>query len=331
LGVALHSFIGSRGLLDAIAHVRSALERSDPVPDELRSRALSLIGEIVDYSLGIDDELELRRSRELRERGLEMARGLDDQKVLAQALATAADSVNSEEDPTRKAALANEAIEVARSTGDPWYVGRALLSAVDVGPPEEKRARQLEVLAGFRQAGDIFRAIPLLWDLADLDVQDGRFEAARSLCEQALAWAEEINSPIDRTWSCERLSFLLLRSGEFDEAVLVSRKALIGARRLGHRFVISDMFFVLACCDAGTGDFHRAAQLTGAHDASEDAGAASKSVWVWTGVRQQARDDNRKQLLEALGEREFARTYGVGRALSLDEAFDVALGRLHPI
>lgn len=40
------------------------------------------------------------------------------------------------------------------------------------------------------------------------------------------------------------------------------------------------------------------------------------------------REDNRARLRQVLGEDQFERAYAVGRALSFDEAVDLALGRV---
>jgi tetratricopeptide (TPR) repeat protein len=331
-GVALHRFFGSRGHLDAIAHVRAALERQDPVSAALRVRALCVTSDLVAYTLGVEDRAEMSSAIELCEQALEMARELDDPALLAEALGTLSVWVDSEEDSSRKISLAEEALEVGRSTGDPWLIGRAFQGLGGTAPtPDDEQALALEGLAYFRQAGDIYYAIPQLWCLARLETNKGELAAARILYEDAIAAAEDIGSPIDLNYSWNSLCFVLLLLEKFEEAALVSCKSLVGGRRLGHRRVVAFAIFVLACCAAGLGEHRRAAQLTGSHDAIEADIIGVGGAYSLTPLEQRVWEDNTARLREFLGKGEFVRAYGIGRGLTFDQAVDLALGRVHAI
>ena len=163
------------------------------------------------YTLGVEDRAEMSSAIELCEQALEMARELDDPALLAEALGTLSVWVDSEEDSSRKISLAEEALEVGRSTGDPWLIGRAFQGLGGTAPtPDDEQALALEGLAYFRQAGDIYYAIPQLWCLARLETNKGELAAARILYEDAIAAAEDIGSPIDLNYSWNSLCFVLL-------------------------------------------------------------------------------------------------------------------------
>jgi hypothetical protein len=118
--------------------------------------------------------------------------------------------------------------------------------------------------------------------------------------------------------------------GEVEGAERYSRRSLVSARRLGLRLDESAWnFFVLACCATSNGDFARAAQLTGAHDAI-DSGLPEPSRGIWSPLEIEMRDRDRARLVEALGQAEFERASAVGRGLTLDEVADLALGRVRP-
>jgi predicted ATPase len=333
-GIALRHFFGSRGHLEAVGSVRAALERTDPVPAALKARALCFTGEVLAYSLGFDSKAELRRAVDLLEESLEMARALDDRPLLVHALTLAGYwGANLEGESTRSILLREEALEVAREVGDPRLIGKALCHLVWLAPtPEKQRAVLLEGLALLRQGGDIYLAIPQLWSLAYLEVQDDRLDAARALYEEAILAAEGIGSAIDLAWSWVTLCSILLRQGEFDEAVVVGRKALIGGRRLGHRHVVARATFVLACCAASKGDYLRAARLAGAFGSIEAAlpDAAPDSSDILSSRERQTLVDSLARVRQFVGEDEFERAVAAGGALSFEEAFDLALGKIRP-
>jgi hypothetical protein len=96
---------------------------------------------------------------------------------------------------------------------------------------------------------------------------------------------------------------------------------------LGMRVAVASAIFVLACYATGAGDYCRAAQLTGAHDVIDATVIDASPNYYWTPLDQRVRDDNQARLRLALGEGEFNRAYSAGRALDLDQAVDLALGR----
>jgi len=332
LGVALHRFFASRGHLEPIANLRATLERPDPVPVALRARALYATGYLVLSLLGMEDRQEVHTAGELFERALEMARDLDDRGFLSEALSGLSGAAAYLEETTRATLLGEEALEVARSLGDPSLIGWALRN-LELGAttPEMRQARHLEAIACFRQAGDIHRVCLMLANLAGDELAHREVEAARAHFEEAIAVAEEI--PSSRYLPSMRLGLglILFLQGELEEAELSSRKALIAYRRLGRPGVNAAFaIFLSACCATGTGDYRRAAQLTGAHDVidADIMDVAPKGGFDWTTERQAVGDDVRARLREALGDDEFERAYTVGRGLSFEEAVDLALGKV---
>jgi tetratricopeptide (TPR) repeat protein len=279
--------------------------------------------------LGEEDPFERRTARELGERALEMARDLDDQRLLSETLRFVA-STETEATSSRATLLGQEALEGARRLEDPVLVGDALLILARAAPTaEEKRELRLETLACYRRARDVLSVSLALQGLASQAVADGQVAAARAYREEAIAAAEEIGSSwyLPALWSDQGIVFLLL--GEFEEAASFSRKALIAFRRLGGRSATAFSIFVLACCATGTGDYCRAARLTGVHDVidAEVIDLVHKGIYQWTPPEQRARDDNRARLRQILGDDEYEREHTLGRGLSFVQAVDLALGR----
>jgi hypothetical protein len=166
--------------------------------------------------------------------------------------------------------------------------------------------------------------------LASIAVEQGRLEDARAYQTEAIAAAEEVGASRLLSFAESDLAVTWLLLDEFDEAALLARKALVACRRLGNRRRAAFAVFVLACCTAASGDYSRAAQLTGAHDVIDAAVLrdAPNRAHFWTDLEQARRDDNRNQLRHLLGADDFERLSAVGAGLSFDEAADMALGKV---
>jgi tetratricopeptide (TPR) repeat protein len=170
--------------------------------------------------------------------------------------------------------------------------------------------------------------------LANLAMDDRDLDIARSHFEEAIAAAEEggfSQALIGGLWN--NLGLVLLYQEEFEEAALLSRKALIASRRRGRRTREGAFeLYILACCATRTGNYREAAQLTGAHDAidAEIIAAVPVGAYWWSPFELEVRNDNRARLREALGEIEFAQAYAIGARLNFEEAIDLALVRSAP-
>jgi predicted ATPase/DNA-binding SARP family transcriptional activator len=330
IGVALQRFFGSRGHLEAIMTLRGTLERPDAVPTSLRARGLCFTGHVVSYTLGIDSRLEMRNARQLCQKGLELARDIDDRELVAEALYALAWIAHMQGEASQAALLGQEALQVAQAVGDPRLVGLAFSClAREETSPSRRRTLWLEALACLRRTGDTYYSLPQFWGLAALELETGQLDAARALYQEAIVAGQEVAAPLDLGDWWGSLGWVLLLQGELEEAALLARKSLIACRRAGRRGGTASAMFKLACCATGMGDYQLAAKLIGALDAL--AGHINDVVpdkaYKWSPLEQKMQDDNRQRLHRALGEAAFERAYIEGSGLSVDGAADLALGR----
>jgi predicted ATPase/transcriptional regulator with XRE-family HTH domain len=331
LGVALFRYFWSRGHLAPIAQMRSALERPEPVPDLLRTRALLVTGYLVGSLLGMHKQAEMTSALELAEQALQIARRLKDSRLIAEALTLRYATAGFLAEPGA-AQLGHEALEAARGTGDPGLAGVALYLIAYLTPaPGPRRDLLLEALDNHRQAGDLFFVCSELAELASGALAQGQLAAARAYCEEAIAAAEQTKS----TWLLPQywrlLGDVMLGEEEPENAALLYRKALIACRHHDPRLA-GALIFHLAVCATSTGDHQRAAQITGAHDVLDATlvAAAPERAYQQDPSSQKLRDDNRARLREALGEEEFGRAYTIGKGLNLEQSCDLALGKVSP-
>jgi tetratricopeptide (TPR) repeat protein len=288
-------------------------------------------GYLVAAMPGPEDKLELSTARELIQRALDLARSLGDRGIVADALIDLCWAEYLRGDSNRARLLGEEAVEVARSVDDPVLLGWALLNVAFAAPtPAREQALRLEALACLRRAGDTYYVCQQLRSLAFHEASEGRLEAACALYEEAIAGAEEIGARWVLTTFWSSLGYVQLLRGDLEAAGQLCRKSLIACRGQGRRSGEAALaMFVVACCATVAGDYGRAAQLTGAHDLIDAAivGTGDR-VHYWKPNYRQKRDDNQERLRQLLGEDEFDRAYGIGRALNFNEAVDLALGRV---
>jgi ATP/maltotriose-dependent transcriptional regulator MalT len=147
---------------------------------------------------------------------------------------------------------------------------------------------------------------------------------------EAMELAEEIGSTFHRLilWSnAGSFSHLL---GDYDQALLYSRRAFNLSRRNGGS-VEDDYWtiFTLSCVATLQGHLLLGAQLAGAHDGIEERATEPLGEY-WSQREIDALDNNRVLLREALGD-EYERAIAVGKNLNANRIYDLAMGRSEPV
>ena len=336
LGVAVTHFLTTRQHQSPIALLREALMRDVEVTTALKAQALLALSTMI--QMMPTGERPREKARDLCEKAVKLARELGDQSLEAEALVWL--SFIPKGRPMRYSrsleqgepglAHAEAALDIARRINDPRLVGHALYALAQVQPSRGEADREiyLEALENLRQAGDLIWVCSTLLSLSVGRLTDReQVRAARAVAEEAMELAEEVGSSFHLLTLWANHGIYCYLSGEVEAAERYSRRALLSARRLGRpqdRNVWN--VFVLACCATSNGDFARAAQLTGAHDAIDAVPEPSRGIW--SPLEIEMRDVNRAWLLEALGEEEFERASAVGRGLALDNVADLALDRV---
>jgi hypothetical protein len=92
------------------------------------------------------------------------------------------------------------------------------------------------------------------------------------------------------------------------------------ARRSGDKYVLATAILGLACLAADLGDWHRSAVLYGAEHALMDQIGAR-----WEPFDARRRQESLDQARAALGDQQLQQAYARGKALSFDQAIDLAL------
>jgi tetratricopeptide (TPR) repeat protein len=327
LGVALVRFVMTRFNSTLPHYLHEALSNDTEVPLSLRARALMALSWMTATTGSQERSHQL--ASDLSEQAFSLAEQIGDDDLTCQALNLRSFTWRDLGRPELGIECANAALDLARRLNSPRRIAEALGGLIyAIASPPETRDEITEALALSRQLNDaywvthflVFNSLALTDTLEDV-------RESRALNSEAMEVAEEIGSTFHRLilWSnAGSFSFFL---GEIDVALQYSRQALRLSRRsgrsVGHEYW---MLFTLACCATQQGDFLVGAQLTGAHDGIEER-ALEPLGGYWSPLEIAARENNRVTLREALGNEEYDRLIAVGKGLSVDRVYDLALGR----
>jgi tetratricopeptide (TPR) repeat protein len=228
--------------------------------------------------------------------------------------------------------IAEECLALAREHGNPDLLGRAhshVGQAVKGFLAAAGRPHHLDALACFREAGNrVLECTELMmvgitgWENLD-DVAEGC-----AVLEQAQELAELTGSTAQLVYLWGNLAIGYAILDEYEAAEDYCRRNLRAVKRLGmtRGFLTFDML-VMSHVAAGIGDPAVAAQLAGASNALWNA-VARPAEFHLTRMELDLIARNDAGLADTLGEAEFQRLFALGQQLSVDQALDLALGRV---
>ena len=327
LGVALYRFVTTRHNSVIPHYLRDALSSNTEVPTALRARALVALSWMT--VMNASEERSHQLACDLSEQAYALSEQLNDDDFTVQVLVVRAFTLIDIGRAEQAVQSADAALELARRIDSPRRIAEALTAKVYAfRSPPETIEQILEALAIFRQLNDAnFVASMLTFRSLSLGETQEDIREARALNAEAIELAEQIGSTFHHLiqWSnAGAFSFFL---GDYDVALQQSQRALRLSRRNGSPAGIDYWtFFTLACCATQQGHFVLGAQLTGAHDGFEER-AIEPLGGYWSPLEIKAREENRTALRDALGGEEYERLLAIGKALSADRRYDLALGR----
>jgi non-specific serine/threonine protein kinase len=205
-GVALYRYFWSRGHVAPIAHLRAALERHELVPDVLRTRALLATGYLLASLFGMHRQADMRSALELSEQAVEIARRLEDSRLIAETLTLRFATGGYLGEP-RAAELGQEALEAARSTGDPRLVGDALYLLAYLMPTSAtRRAAQITGAHDVFYSALVAAAPTATYEQDPSDQKlrdDNRTRLREAMGEEEFERAYTIGKSLDLEQSCD--------------------------------------------------------------------------------------------------------------------------------
>jgi tetratricopeptide (TPR) repeat protein len=151
----------------------------------------------------------------------------------------------------------------------------------------------------------------------------GRFEDARAIINEAFKMAQRMHSKNLQASFRSDLAHITRLEGRLDEAEQEYRQLIAIWYELGHRGAVANLLECLGFIARGTGRRERAAQLLGAAEALREV--------IQMPMREYERleyDPEVAVLREAMQPDAFASAWSKGRAMSLEDAVQLALGEM---
>jgi predicted ATPase/class 3 adenylate cyclase len=262
-------------------------------------------------------------ARQLGERAVEVARKLDDDRLLISALACLCGAYFFAGEPDRGLLLGQEAVERARQLGDDVLLAVSLRGYLLTMGPTLSLPLYAEAIACTERSGDHLTNSILHNNAGCAALTAGDVPAARAHLEAAAQAAQRIGWE-DAVVSTN-LGGVLRAEGDLDSSRSMFEAALRSSRRNGDNRVRADAILGLACLAGDAGDWHRAAVLHGIAQAFQD-----RTGIPWGEPDARHRQDSLDQARAQLGDEQLQRACAEGMALSIEQALDLALPRAGP-
>jgi predicted ATPase/class 3 adenylate cyclase len=266
---------------------------------------------------------DVTTARQLAEQAVQVARPLDDDRLLISALAGLSGAWYFAGEPEAGRPFGQEAVERARRSGDDVLLGVSLHAYLLTIDPAWSAPLYAEAIACTERSGDHLTNCNVYNNAGVFAQVAGDLPAARAHLEAAVHAAEQIG------WEADfiplNLGKVLRAEGDLDGARSMIQAGLRISRRNGDNVQIAGAIRNLACLAGDAGDWHQAAVLHGAAQALRD-----RTGCPWQPPAVLERQDSLAQARPHLGDEQLERAYAQGMALSLDKALDLALGRAGP-
>jgi len=330
--VATEAYLTGRRIEEPASYLYDALKDNALAGTVLRGRAISVLTNLHDiWRRGIrSDLIEATVLQELAQEVVEVARSREDKQLEIIGLLQLAELAKQSHDDKVAFKHATAAELLAQELGSPESHGFALLSLARLIEDEhQRRPLALSALEKFREAGDLRGQFSALISASIYDVTDeADLPESIRMSEEALEIAEEIGTITGPLILRMNLGFFQLEAGDVEAAENRARRTLLEVKRHGIPAIIEGCMFLLACCATLRGDFLRGAQLTGSFEQREEVNLSQGvELMFWSALDLQLRDQNHRLLLDALGLEEYERNVAIGRGLSLESAFSLALSK----
>jgi predicted ATPase/class 3 adenylate cyclase len=228
-------------------------------------------------------------------------------------------------DNERAKALGAERLALARASGDEQAVGESLLFlgtvAAEVGDYARARSLYEESRELFRALGSPLHLAVTLEDLADVAVLEGHFSRAEAYLDESMSLFGPARSEGGMAHCYLIKGQLALRAGRPEEAPAALAKSLRLFATLRHEAGVAAALHGFAAAAVQRRDFERAARLLGAAEHLLSGTGASLGA-----LDREIHEPTHEAVWRELREERLAAGRAEGRAMSLDEAVEYAVG-----
>jgi non-specific serine/threonine protein kinase len=262
---------------------------------------------------------DLRTGLQLAQQADRVARALGDNRLLIMTCMVLCWAYGTAAEWERAGRLGRESVQRARALGDDVLLGESLASYASAARTEECGPLYAEALACTERTGDLGTAVGLHNNAGFDALAAGDIPTARAHLEAAIQAAEARGVP--HLLALSNLAEVQRAEHNLDGARSGFQDVVRMARRTGDKYALAGAFLGLAGLAADLGDWHRAAVVCGAEHALMD-----QIGYRWAPFEARRRQESLAQARAALGDEQLRQAYARGKALSFDQAINLALG-----
>ena len=319
LGGALYNFWYIRGYLsEGRKWLRDALEHGGDAPAAVRAKAFNSLGNLS----GAQSDYEAARI--CHEQSLALWQELGHEQGIANALSNLGNTARLQGDYVRSIALYEQSLALNRKLGNKR--GAALLLRnlgvviQQLGDHEKARQNIEEALLMQREIGDKQSIAISLDGLGIIAKSSGDYKSARAYFEECLGLRRELGDKAGEAGTLQDLGEIFAEEGDLQTARDLQSASLRARYELGTRRGVAHCLQGLAVLEREQAEPRRLTRLL----------AAAEALRAAIGVPFTAQDRSRyEQWLEIarakLGPEAFAAAWDEGKALSLEDAVNLAL------
>jgi predicted ATPase len=221
---------------------------------------------------------------------------------------------------------AEEGLEIHRKLGDAWGTACSTymlgVAVRDEGDFVKARPLFEESARSFRELGDEPYAGLAKFNLAWMYGELGEIDRERALHEENLRRARETGDRAIEAASMDSLAWFARKDGRVEQAIAMLRESLRVYRDLGDVMKTGDSLSRIAHAFAINGRAATATQLLSSSQALYEESGVSTPAWV-----EERNQETFAAIRMELDDAPFTEAWEEGRALTLDEAVAVALGK----
>jgi predicted ATPase/class 3 adenylate cyclase len=299
---------------EALALLPSVLERPDARTDPV------LFGRALIVAALASAVSDIGPARRYGERAVDLARQVDDDRLLIQALSVFSTVCYFTGEAERGLPLGREAVERARPLGDSVLLAEALSGyaiCADLVDPTGSGKLFDEAIACTERSGDQLIGSVLHNNAGVRALRVGDIPAARAHLEAAARASQATGESIASV--ATNLGWVQRHDGDYDRARSSFEDALRLSRRSGERHGIAYAVLGLACLAADASEWSRACVLHGIAQAALD-----RTGEPWQEPEEDYRRESLAQARAHLGQEKSERAFARGMALSSDEILNLA-------
>lgn len=320
LGVALQRFWHARGhLTEGRAQFASLLALAGAEErTKVRARALNGAGTLA------QNQGDYAQARSLFEECLAIMKEFGDRQGIANSLGNLGNVARDQADYTTARTLLEESLAIWRELGFKRGIAASLgnlgIVAYEQGDYAAARSLHEESLAIQRAMADKRAVANSLHNLANVTADLGDFTAARALYEESLAIRRELGDRYGIANSLGILGIDATEQGDYTNARHYLRECLRLCLELGIQRTACTMLEAWAQLDYLEQQPERATQIWGATEALREAIGSPQPPKA-----REDRDSALDAIRKAIGDIEFATAWQQGRAMTLEQAIEMAL------